>query len=140
MIIKKVVKETSEKAKKFANKPKINDDKLKPLMPTLRQKKRFILVKIESQKKIEFKELSESLVDEIILYLGAIEFGKAGIWILRDKFNFEKQEFIIRVSIVSKEKLCGVLSLVNKIDNKNVKFNILRISGTIKGLSKKIKE
>jgi len=114
-------------------KPKVNDDKLKPLMPTLRQKKRFLRVKIESTHKFDFKEVSENIVDEIITYLGAIEFGKAGIWVLRDKFDFEKQEFIIKVSISTKDKLCGALCLISKLGKENVKLNIIRISGTIKG-------
>ena len=125
-------KNTSNK-KNTDFKPKTNDDKLKPLMPTLRQKKRFLRVKIESKHKFDFKELSENIVDEIITYLGAIEFGKAGIWVLRDKFDFEKQEFIIKVSLQTKNKLCGAICLISKLGKENVKLKILRISGTIKG-------
>lgn len=127
-------KKTEFKKTKDNNlKPKVQDDKLKPLMPTLRQKKRFILVKIESMQKLEFKELSENIVDEIIIYLGAIEFAKSGIWILRDKYNFEKQEFLIRCSLKTKDKLLGTLCLINKLGKEKVKLNVLRVSGTIKG-------
>lgn len=114
-------------------KPKIVDDKLKPLMPTLRQKKRFIRVKIESKNKIDFKILSDNLTEEIILYLGLIDYGKGGVWIIKDKFNFEKQEFLIRISTEFKDKLLGALSLITKIEKENVKLNVIRVSGTIKG-------
>lgn len=118
-------------------KKQIQDDKLKPLIPTLREKKRFILGKIESEKKFEFKEISEKLIEEIIFYLGAIEFSKSGIWLLRDKFDYEKQEFIIKVSVRSKDKLVGILSIINKISNSKVKIKTLKVSGTLKGLTKK---
>lgn len=129
--------------KKNENSSKINkiqDDKLKPLMPTLRQKKRFILVQIESKEKIEFKDLSENIVDEIILYLGAIDYAKSGIWILRDKYNFEKQEFLIRTSLKTKDKLLAVLCLIQKIGKEKVKLKTIRVSGTIKGAYHKAKE
>ncbi len=131
-----------KKSKNLSNKtqnilkPKIADDKLKPLMPTLRQKKRFVRIKIEAKQKLDFKEVSDSLTDDIILYLGLIDYGKAGVWILKDKFDFEKQELIIRVSLKLKDKLLGALGLINKIGKENVKLNIIRVSGTIKGAFK----
>lgn len=117
------------------NNNQIKDDKLKPLSPTLRQKKRFLLVEVESGKKFDFKELSENLIDEIILYLGAVEFGKSGIWILRDKFDYQNQRLVLKVSTKTKDKLIGVLSLIQKINNEPARLKILNVSGTLKGLN-----
>lgn len=114
----------------------VKDDKLKPLSPTLRQKKRFILVEIESNKKFDFKEVSENLVEEIITYLGAVEFGKSGIWILRDKFDAKNQRAVLKVSTKTKDKLIGVLSLIQKLSNTDVRIKLLSVSGTLKGLEK----
>jgi len=115
---------------------KILDIKLKPLSPSLRQKKRFVKFKIVSEKKFEFKELSENLIEQIILFLGIIDFGKGGIWILRDKFDYEKQEIILKVSTKLKDKLIGVLSLITKINNSNINIEVKNVSGTLKGLEK----
>lgn len=117
-------------------KTQIKEDKLKPLQPTLREKKRFIKIKIENSQKIEFKELSNQLLREITYYLGAIDIGKAGIWILKDKFNHEKQELIIKVNVKYKDKLVGALALTNI---NNAKINIIRVSGTLKGVEKEQK-
>lgn len=119
---------------------KIDEIKLKPLLPTLRQKKRFIKIKIESSKKFSFKEISEELIENIIIYLGAINFGKEGIWLLKDKFDFENQTIVLKVSTKSKDKLIGVLALINKIAKTECKLNILKVSGTLKGIEKKIEK
>jgi len=124
------------KNNKNQSKSQIQDTKLKCLMPTLRQKKRFIKATIESKKKLDFKEVSENLVDEIITYLGCVEMGKAGIWILRDKFDYDKQEIVLKCGTKSKDKLIGVLSLVYKLGQNDVKINVTNVSGTLKGLEK----
>lgn len=117
-------------------KPTNKDDKLKPLQPTLRTKKRFIRFEIESPQKFSFKELSESLTDELLLLLGAIHVGKSGFWLMRDLFNFEKQECILKVSVSYKEELVGALNLINKLQGKDVALRIKRVSGTLKGVKK----
>lgn len=121
---------------KKPNKNQVFDTKLKHLQPTLRQKKRFIKIKIESEKKLDFKEISSTLIEEILSFFGTLEFGKNGIWILRDKFNFEEQTLILKVSNKSKDKLLGVLSLIQKINSELVNITSLRTSGTLKGVEK----
>ncbi|MDA3855830.1 MAG: hypothetical protein PF569_06210 [Candidatus Woesearchaeota archaeon] len=114
----------------------IKETKLKPILPVLREKKRFIKIKLESKKKYDFKTLSYSLNNQILYYLGAIDFGKGGVWILKDKFNFEDQTAIIKVSTKFKDKTLAALTLINKIDNDEIKLEIIRISGTLKGVEK----
>ena len=118
---------------------KIKETKLKVLSPTLREKKRFIKVKIESSKKYEFKELSNTLTSEITYYIGAIDYGKAGIWFLKDKFDFNKQEFIIKVGTKFKDKLIGSLALITKLNSKDIKLNVIKVSGTLKNVNTPLK-
>ena len=110
------------------------DIKLKPLSPTLRTKKRFIKVKIVSDKKFDFKQVSESLIEQIISYMGSVDFSKAGIWILRDKFDFDNQLMILKCSVKNKEKLIAILTLFYEIEKNSVKLEVLKVSGTLKGL------
>ena len=125
-----------QKNKSPKNKSQIKEEKLKSLSPTLRLKKRFIKVQIQSSKKIDFKEFSENITEQILTYLGAIEFGKAGVWILRDKFDEQKQTAILKVSTKTKDKLIGALSLIQKIGNTPCTLKTLRTSGTLKGVEK----
>ena len=112
----------------------LNDSKLKHLLPTLRTKKRFIRAKIISDRKFEFKELSESILSQVIMFLGSVETSKSGFWILRDKFDEKNQELFIKIDTKTKEKLIGVLSLVQKINKVPAKIEIIKVSGTLKGV------
>lgn len=118
-------------------KNQIKEDKLKPLIPTLREKKRFVKIRVNSEKKFDFKDFSNNLNTQLTYYIGAIDFGKGGVWILKDKFNFENQEAIIKVGVKYKQKLLASLSLITKFGNSNVKIETIRVSGTLKGVEKK---
>ncbi len=61
--------------------------------------------------------------------------GDSGIWILKDKFDYENQTQIIKVSTKSKDKLIGILSLILKINNISVKIKTIKTSSTLKKLS-----
>lgn len=120
---------------KNSNKTQIEDTKLKPLQPTLRQKKRFIRAVISSKNKLDFKTISENLVEQVISYMGSVEMGKAGVWVLRDKFDFDKQEIVLKCSTKSSDNLVGILSLVLFLGNNNpCKIDVKRVSGTLKGV------
>lgn len=116
------------------NNVQINDDKLKPLMPTLRVKKRFLRFQVQGDKKFEFKELSEELIEQLIYLIGAIDFSKGGIWILRDKFDYKNQELIVKCSTKQKDKLIGALSLITKLKGNSAKLVLKKVSGTLKGV------
>ena len=124
------------KKMKFNDKYQIKEDKLKPLQPTLRTKKRFIKIKIESKKQFDFKQISDKLCDELLFYIGAIDYSKAGIWLLKDKFNQQKQELVIKATTQYKDKVIAALTLIDEIDNTTTKISITKVSGTLKGLQK----
>ncbi len=117
----------------------IIDDKLKPLFPTLRTKKRFIKIKINSNKKFDFKELSEGLNSALLDYMGILNFGRSGLWILKDKFNQNKQELVLKVSVKYKNEVAGILSIIDKINSIKVNIEVIKISGTLKSLEKERK-
>jgi ribonuclease P/MRP protein subunit POP5 len=110
------------------------DEKLKPLSPTLRQKKRFVKIKIISNNKFSFDDISKYLSKEITFYIGAIDYSKAGVWFLKDKFDMNKQELIIRFGLKYKEKIVAALALISELNKVKVSIEIVKISGTLKGL------
>ncbi len=109
------------------------DDKIKGLLPSYRQKKRIIVFKIESPKKFEFKEISYEILEQLIKFIGAIDLGKGGVWLLREHFHKNKQIGFLRVSTKLKNKVIGALILIRKIKGEDVRVKVLGVSGTLKG-------
>ena len=114
----------------------ISETKLKPLMPVLREKKRFIRIKFESKFELDFDRFSKGFLYEITYLMGAIDVGKAGIWILKDKFNPEKKEVVIRCGVKFTKKFLAACLLINRIDSIDCTLNVQRVSGTLKGVRK----
>jgi len=108
-------------------------NKMAPLMPSLREKKRYIAFEVISEKPIpEFKKVSSSLWEGILSYLGSYGTAKAGVWILHDKYDPERQRGIIRISRKEVEKVKGSFVLIDNIDNIPVIIRSLGVSGILK--------
>ena len=115
------------------------DNKLKPILPTLRDKKRFIKIEIESCEKFDFQNLSSGFSKVLFKFLGFFKFANSQIWILKDKFDFEKQTFVMKTSLKEKDLVVGCISLLTSLNSKSCNMKILRISGTLKGVEKEPK-
>jgi RNase P/RNase MRP subunit POP5 len=124
----------STQKKTFTPLIQIQEDKLKPLMPTLRVKKRFILLKITSPNCNTFEEISSKLSEQVLYFMGAIDYSQSGFWILKDTFNEKEKEIIVKTSVKLKDKVNCALSLIQDIE-----VEIKRVSGTLKGCRKEIK-
>ncbi|MBW2992837.1 hypothetical protein KY345_06500, partial [Candidatus Woesearchaeota archaeon] len=62
--------------------------KLKSLMPSLKEKKRFLVFEIISNKPIkDFKDVYQAIWQKSNEFLGKIETARAGLWLLADKWD-----------------------------------------------------
>lgn len=116
------------------------DIKIKGLKPTLRLKKRFVLIKVNSKKKLDFANMSKLLNERLTYFLGAIDISKHAVWIIKDYFDLEKQEVLIKVSTKLKDKLIAAILLIEKLGKEDVKIETLKVSGTLKGIRSYRKE
>ena len=73
-------------------------NKLKPLLPSLREKKRYLAFEVISKDKVPEREVEQAISDSAKEYLGTLNMGKAGIMFLRNRYNQEKQKGIIKVN------------------------------------------
>lgn len=106
--------------------------KPKAVMPSLREKKRYMVFEILSDKKIENPGMiAESIRKAALELLGAIDASKAGIMFLGEKYNAEKQKGIIRVNTGYLDKLRASLVLIKKVGNSNVTIKSISASGMI---------
>jgi RNase P/RNase MRP subunit POP5 len=107
--------------------------KVKPVLPSLREKKRYVVFEIISKKGIKsFSDVSELVWKSIIKFLGEIETAKAGIWVLSEKWNSKKQRFMIKVNNKYTDKLKAAMSLTKNYKKQKIILKSLGISGIIK--------
>ena len=98
---------------------------MKPLLPSLREKKRYLVFEIISKKDLDFSKVSKAITDTTIKFLGGLTYAKAGISILKDKFKNNKG--IIKVTNPYVDHVKSSLCLVKSIDNEDVIIKSVRV-------------
>ena len=106
--------------------------KLKPVLPSLREKKRYLVFEIVSKEKINnIDQISSSIMNHSFKFMGQIGVAKAGIMVLKNKWNAELQRGIIKVGHRYVDDVKSALMLMSVIDNKDAIFRSLGVSGVL---------
>lgn len=112
--------------------------KIKAVLPSLREKKRYLVFEITSKKDIKsFSEVSNLIWQSLFSFLGEIETAKAGIWVLPDKWNPKKQKGIIKVNNNYLDKLKTALALIKNFKKQHIVVKSVGVSGMINKAEKK---
>jgi ribonuclease P/MRP protein subunit POP5 len=106
--------------------------KIKGVLPSLREKKRYLVFNIISSSKINPNKVQESVVRGCKEYLGEMGMAKAGLLMLNDKYNKEKQMGIIKVNNKMLNSLKVALGFIKEIDNQKVIVKSVGVSGILK--------
>ncbi|MGM5482833.1 MAG: Rpp14/Pop5 family protein [Nanobdellota archaeon] len=105
--------------------------KTKPLLPSLREKKRYLAFEVISKQAINKNAIFNAILKKSKEMLGEIENAKAGIEVLHEKYNQPAQRGIIKVNHKYLEKLRASLCMISSIDSKKVITRSLGASGMI---------
>lgn len=105
------------------------------LMPTLKQKKRYVAFEIIAGTKFSFPEIKEEMERAMKDFWGSSGISRAGPMILEEKFNFEKQKFLVKVNHKFVDELVSALILSKSIKNKPIIVKSVIVSGTLKKAS-----
>lgn len=112
--------------------------KLKTLMPSLKEKKRFLVFELISKKDIkDFKFVCQAVLEKSNEFLGKFETAKAGIWLLADKWDNKKQRGIIKVNNKYVDKLKAVFTMTQEIAKQKVIVRSVGVSGILKKAEQK---
>jgi ribonuclease P/MRP protein subunit POP5 len=107
--------------------------RLKPVLPSLREKKRYLVFEVISKEKISDISLVSSAVSECSLqFMGQLGAAKAGVMMLNNKWDAQLQRGIIKVSHKHVDSLKSALFFAEKISNTEVIFRSLGVSGILK--------
>ncbi len=114
-------------------------ERIKPLIPTLREKKRYITFEIISKNHdFGLKDLEHSIKHEFKELYGIDGQAKAGIILISKRYDLAKQKGIIRINNKYVDKLKLSLAMVKKIKNTDAIIRTLITSGMIKKAAEKI--
>ena len=107
--------------------------KLKPILPSLREKKRYLVFEVISREKISNAEsVSNAIWDCSLHFLGQLGTAKAGIMVLKNKWDSTLQRGIIKVSHKHVDAVKAALTFASKIDNTDIIFRSLGVSGILR--------
>ena len=107
--------------------------KLKPILPSLREKKRYLVFEVISNEKINNADaVSDAIWRSSLQFIGLLGVAKAGLMVLNNKWNKELQRGIIKVSHKHIDAVKASLLFANKIDGKDVILRSLGISGILR--------
>jgi len=111
--------------------------KLKPILPSLKEKKRYLSFEILSNSSIPANEVEKAVYDSTLNFLGTFEAGKASLMFLNDKYS--SNTGVIKTNHKYTDKVRTALSLIKTIDNNEVIVRTRVVSGTLKKAISKFK-
>ncbi len=115
--------------------------KLKPLLPTLKEKKRYLAFEIVSKSKIKaFSSVSKALWGAFLSLFGTRGAAEAGLWVFSEKYNSNSQRGLLKVSHRSLDSSRASLAMVTEIESQPVVVRSLGASGILKKAEKKFIE
>lgn len=106
---------------------------MKPLLPVLKEKKRYIVYELLSEEVLG-KDADKEVVGHLEKTLGLFDSAMTGV--LSVSYNQKLQEGVIRVSVAGLEKAKASLLLLKEINGKKVIPHVLGVSGILKKSSR----
>lgn len=102
------------------------------LLPSLRQKKRYVAFEILSDHHFSLEEIKTEVQTALHQFLGFLGNTQASPMIITQRFNEQKQRFVIKVNNTFVDELKMALVLCTHIKNNPVIIRSLVTSGTLK--------
>jgi len=108
--------------------------KVKPLLPSLREDRRYLVIEISSEwpSTFGFGEVYTQLNSCFEKYLGIFGLSEANISILKETFDKKSQRLIISACRKSINKIKACLVYIDEINGKKAMARSIYCSGTIK--------
>lgn len=114
--------------------------KIKQLLPSQKEKKRYLAFEIISKNKLKkASDVFKAIINSLLLFAGQKGAAQAGIRILADKYNKETQKGIIRVNHKMVDILKSSLMLIKEINGEPVAIKSIATSGILQKAEKQIK-
>tara|TARA_Y100000310_G_C20701911_1_gene830788 strand:- start:3629 stop:3964 length:336 start_codon:yes stop_codon:yes gene_type:complete len=102
--------------------------KLKPLIPSLREKKRYIAYQVEAETQVSKEAAQQTIQSSVKQFVGDLGSAQAGIMFLKD---WKSNTGIMRVNTKSVDQVKAALALIKEVNGNEVKISSVGMSGVV---------
>src|SRR3989344_2189737 len=102
--------------------------KLKPILPSLREKKRYVAFEAISKHELSASQVSKDINEALQRLVGTLGAAKAGIMVLEDKWNARSKRGLIKVN----HKYADTLKASFVLAGHETIYKSLGVSGILK--------
>ncbi len=112
--------------------------KIKPLLPSLREKKRYLAYEVISWYKFnDAVHVSKAILDAANEFLGSLGMAHAGLLPINDKWNENMQRGLMRVNNKHVDELKASLIFIKNIEGNDAVVKSIGASGILKKAQQK---
>ena len=90
------------------------EEKLKILLPTLREKARYIKFKVISEELIAYSDLESAIWQTALNFFGESGISKISLWLVKNLYDDINQVGVIKCNNKSVEKIIITLGLISR--------------------------
>lgn len=110
---------------------------MKAILPSLRERKRYIVFEVISKKEINGDAVAKALYDAAEQFFGSFGAAKMALKMMMDKWDKKAKKGIVRVNRASVNHAKALFCLMEKISKSPVIIRSLGASGTLKKAERK---
>ncbi len=109
-------------------------DRLKILIPSLRENIRYVKIKVVSGDSLAYGDLEAAIYSTFLQFYGELGVSQLSLWLIKNTFDEKEKTMAVRCNNRSVDKVIAGLGLVRMANGSRIIVRILKVSGTIKGL------
>jgi RNase P/RNase MRP subunit POP5 len=98
-------------------------------------KQRYLAIQVDSEETLDEQDLRDAVWNAVFQLFGEYGASQAGLFLI--EYDKEKKQAVLRCSLKALPMVRASVTSVTKIRDKPAVLHVLRISGTIRALSKK---
>ncbi|MBI4151644.1 hypothetical protein HY496_01625 [Candidatus Woesearchaeota archaeon] len=106
------------------------------LLPSLKQRKRYIVFQIRSEKQFTAAEVGDAVDQALLLFLGQLGIARASPQFIKERF--QNNQFMLKVSHRYVDEAKSAIMLIKKIKNTPVLLHSITTSGILRKAATKI--
>ena len=105
---------------------------MKHLLPTLREKKRYVVFEVISEQPIDANHVQLEIEKSFLQLFGELGYSEAGPIFLHERYNKNTQQGMIKIGYKHVEQLRTAFAMIKHINGKKTIIRSICVSGILK--------